>query len=1833
MHDTWFSYLKKPKNDEYFNILLFNSENFNEELDTLKEFVYKKSSEEKNNFKSILYFSPYGSVGEKKEKLENNYSTYIEKTYKNAFKKLQKINIGNNIYKNNETKSEKGKNYNSDQHPNIYRNDTNITDFQIKGNLDVNTEINLSISNESVIMEQNNSSTSSFLEEIFYEKENRETNTQNVKKNVDQEKININEYNNNQFKNIKTQRNIQLNSVFTGKCCINDIKTTNKKEYLNNSDKDEAQTIKKESKNENEYNDFDKQINTNLKGENISGKNNVGMKNKYDKEEKNMNILFVINELDRKIRDDNLKKTVLMSNKIQKNDDVTTIEKNTADNTIDNIENKEFFKEEKSSNLLDWSEIRNIEHHENSKKQKNPCNTPKYNTLETFNLNLQSKKSKKKICSLCSESNKKISNNMENVSILNENNLLDHKLNYPKNENVCISFPFGHNLDKYDSYDAFNSTNQNKLIMTKSRECDKPCRATINQSGSNYLSCNPLINNNYFDSNCMNFKYDEDKEETPLYKKTSGLYEKSIKSNGENKAIIYTEEVNICDNQNSCQFNKIDETQNENIEFVNNNDYQQINDEVVFKTKYPQNYTFQSENNSLFIDNKNSNHKLIDNLSNKKTYRIDFNGIQKPSVCYRCVLSDLNISMILWEDQNCATIPNVHEREDKIVLNNNSEYFNQEKTNIYAENYKKRSYFGDSSFNKRDLKCNPDFGKNNFDKFQNEFKNFNIENIDGLMLYNGLKQTENTIYNGYIVDLSLRDKIRKEPKIFSESIVKEFSKEKNEHLSKYSSDKEHNLYYKKIYILIGFNNPKICHYISHNKNKVLNNNQNIDILYNNLCKGGQQNNKYSNPLIKLSNKIKVMEEHNPSDGVKIPKSGYCTIFSNTFYPDNVNLKSKLNLDGVLDEIFKTSNQNAYSQEKSEFGRNCVKEDFRKKYAYTAANSSKLFLESIKHSRNIEEIEKVNHANNRKDICTQNFSKNYNLKNFKKPINYCEEIINKEAIYIKNNLDFTLSNQSNDQNIYQRNAFVSYEKDNLNMNNIDDKTRENHLKSKYLENTKKEFDNKFLKCISKTRNDGTKYRNDSFQINSLYDKQNVIQEHYYNNDVYSEPQSDIQPTKINFIGKNYNESNYTKKKTVKNTNNLSLEQDINVFSNIKATKCQYSTEIDDIFKMKESTKINGTNINKNKYTQDDDESIYHDKKFYKNRTCEKVISKDNIAYSTKTKKDVYEFNPFLKENSNILNLKQHNIHDDFAKNIIYSEISEKESSFNSAQFFPKTSLNSSKNLPNDFDDDIANRSDNLQMKKTCKFSKAILSDNITQKEHNIFSNNFSKEDIDSGNSLDCHCCPCCVRKINKKGGCINSNISATNDFSKNTKTELCHEILKSQIEQKSSFSYNNVYSDAKTCRIEDKIPLSKLSYFDNTIKNKDINNNDLINYYKSVLPIMDVNESIGKMAIDQIDITFENKSDTKTHFKANEECIFYKNHRSQSFPSIVYKSFGENKKYEFRYNYDVDNFSDSIDKNNCEIIQKIEFSNFCRNVEKNIDTINKYLIDCNNSVLTQEINRKIFENNASMTIDTIKKHMQQVPDKYTIKNSKNSMNCDQLSYLNLDRSTNFDVCMNAHEKNKFYENKHDDLEISKHLEMNEFISEHLYSTDDKPEEKPTITAIQRGIPMSIFIGKIASKLTEEQLQSYIFNPKNNTYIKRVRKIDYKINLQNIIDLKDLRTTCMIKNIPNKYTQKMLLDLIDESHIGTYDFVYLRMDFKNKCNVGYAFINFRHPFFVYSFFKKINGKMWLKFNSNKIAVLSYASIQGFDSLVNRFKRSEVNKESEEFRPLIIYPNEKF
>ncbi|XVF87225.1 hypothetical protein PTKIN_Ptkin18bG0101700 [Pterospermum kingtungense] len=131
-----------------------------------------------------------------------------------------------------------------------------------------------------------------------------------------------------------------------------------------------------------------------------------------------------------------------------------------------------------------------------------------------------------------------------------------------------------------------------------------------------------------------------------------------------------------------------------------------------------------------------------------------------------------------------------------------------------------------------------------------------------------------------------------------------------------------------------------------------------------------------------------------------------------------------------------------------------------------------------------------------------------------------------------------------------------------------------------------------------------------------------------------------------------------------------------------------------------------------------------------------------------------------------------------------------------------------------------------------------------------------------------------------------------------------------------------------------------------------------------------------------------------------------------------------------------------------------------------------------------------------------------------------------------------------------------------------------------------------------------------------------------KKQFQLDLDKIISGEDTRTTLMIKNIPNKYTSKMLLAAIDENHQGTYDFLYLPIDFKNKCNVGYAFINMLSPSHIIPFYEAFNGKKWEKFNSEKVASLAYARIQGKGALVAHFQNSSLMNEDKRCRPILFH-----
>jgi RNA recognition motif 2 len=127
----------------------------------------------------------------------------------------------------------------------------------------------------------------------------------------------------------------------------------------------------------------------------------------------------------------------------------------------------------------------------------------------------------------------------------------------------------------------------------------------------------------------------------------------------------------------------------------------------------------------------------------------------------------------------------------------------------------------------------------------------------------------------------------------------------------------------------------------------------------------------------------------------------------------------------------------------------------------------------------------------------------------------------------------------------------------------------------------------------------------------------------------------------------------------------------------------------------------------------------------------------------------------------------------------------------------------------------------------------------------------------------------------------------------------------------------------------------------------------------------------------------------------------------------------------------------------------------------------------------------------------------------------------------------------------------------------------------------------------------------------------------------LDLDDVGNGRDTRTSLMVRNIPNKYTQQMLLSEFSENGHGPgiIDFFYLPIDFKNRCNRGYAFINFVDYRDILPFHRRYYGKHWRTFNSDKICDITYARIQGKSAMLKRFENSALMEKDDEYKPLVF------
>jgi len=122
----------------------------------------------------------------------------------------------------------------------------------------------------------------------------------------------------------------------------------------------------------------------------------------------------------------------------------------------------------------------------------------------------------------------------------------------------------------------------------------------------------------------------------------------------------------------------------------------------------------------------------------------------------------------------------------------------------------------------------------------------------------------------------------------------------------------------------------------------------------------------------------------------------------------------------------------------------------------------------------------------------------------------------------------------------------------------------------------------------------------------------------------------------------------------------------------------------------------------------------------------------------------------------------------------------------------------------------------------------------------------------------------------------------------------------------------------------------------------------------------------------------------------------------------------------------------------------------------------------------------------------------------------------------------------------------------------------------------------------------------------------------------------------RTTLMLRNIPNCYTRSLLLELLDERGFrGSYNLVYLPIDFNTSCGFGYAFVNFVSMEHAEVCMSQMQGFQGWNTPSDKVLDVTWSNAhQGFEAHVERYRNSPMMHETvpDELKPVIFVNGER-
>ena len=482
----------------------------------------------------------------------------------------------------------------------------------------------------------------------------------------------------------------------------------------------------------------------------------------------------------------------------------------------------------------------------------------------------------------------------------------------------------------------------------------------------------------------------------------------------------------------------------------------------------------------------------------------------------------------------------------------------------------------------------------------------------------------------------------------------------------------------------------------------------------------------------------------------------------------------------------------------------------------------------------------------------------------------------------------------------------------------------------------------------------------------------------------------------------------------------------------------------------------------------------------------------------------------------------------------------------------------------------------------------------------------------------------LEKKVKKSEAQSLNISDENDFK-----ELIDEIDKIRDEQlpgkNSDEKSKIIISDNKKEKRNDKS--EKCEYKINgkyKQQNPQINKDNLNNLFSMMNSNNKLNNNIKNQFINnQINNNIINNNiNNINNFKTNINNAYYyidnnmRNNNELNLNNINNLNF--NKLISLNNNYKSNN-------NTYQFNNNLNVNNNCFNSNNNINY--NLLISIIKNQILNDLKKKQIQENVLKT-NNISLYYNLVNNIFPLNNENNiNENNNNINFLlqkeinnqilNIPKKNNDEICENLYIINNNSQNSNcfnfSNININNQIQFNPTSLNSLYNNSINSNFDSQNNYNQ---------SKAKSKKSNNQ------NKKKNNNKIILDPSKNQVNLMNILLCQDNRTTLMIKNIPNKYTISSFLEEINIYFKNTYDVFYLPIDYVNKCNLGFAFINFVEPLHILLFYELYRGKKWKKFKSDKICELLYAKYNNKKELIEHFEKGKVLLfDSQEKRPLIL------